>query len=145
MKRDTKRKSWPYVAAVSLFLSVFGLIAAMAQWPSAKHGSGNSSEEPITSKRVTMIDLGAHKCIPCKMMAPILEELKEEYAGKADIIFIDVWERPDQAARYGIRVIPTQIFYDHEGKEFYRNVGFMDKKRIVAIFDKLGVPRGNGR
>ena len=46
------------------------------------------------SGKVTMIDLGATECIPCKMMAPIIEELKKEYAGKADIIFIDVWKNP---------------------------------------------------
>jgi thioredoxin 1 len=85
--------------------------------------------------------LGAKKCIPCKMMAPILEELQEEYAGLASIVFIDVWEHREQAQRFGIRGIPTQIFYDTQGKEIKRHVGFLDKKSIVAMFDKLGVPQ----
>jgi thioredoxin 1 len=93
----------------------------------------------LTSGRVTMIDLGATECIPCKMMAPILEELKEEYAGKADIIFIDVWKDPGQAKKFGIRAIPTQVFFDVEGKEVYRHTGFMDKKRIVDILSQMGV------
>jgi thioredoxin 1 len=93
----------------------------------------------LSSGRVTMIDLGATECIPCKMMAPILEELKKEYAGRADIIFIDVWKDPPQARKYGIRAIPTQIFFDAEGNEVFRHTGFMDKKRIVDVLTRLGV------
>ena len=93
-----------------------------------------------TPGRVTMVDLGADKCIPCKMMAPIIEELRKEYDGRASIIFIDVWKHREQAQRFGIRAIPTQIFYDKEGKEVGRHVGFMDKKSIVEMFKKLGVP-----
>jgi thioredoxin 1 len=93
-----------------------------------------------TPGRVTMVDLGADKCIPCKMMAPILEELRKEYDGRASIIFIDVWKHREQAQRFGIRAIPTQIFYDKEGKEVGRHVGFMDKKSIVEMFKTLGVP-----
>ena len=94
---------------------------------------------------VTMVDLGATKCIPCKMMAPIIEELQKEYKGRASIIFIDVWEHPEQAQHFGIRGIPTQIFYDKEGKEIGRHVGFLDKKSILATFDKLGVPKERGQ
>jgi len=90
---------------------------------------------------VTMVDLGAHKCIPCKMMAPIITELQKEYAGRASIVFIDVWEHKGQAQRFGIRAIPTQIFYDKGGKEVSRHVGFLDKKSIVGVFEKLGVPK----
>ena len=88
---------------------------------------------------VTMVDIGAASCIPCKMMAPILKELEEEYKGKAAIIFIDVSKNQDQAARFGIRAIPTQIFYDKDGKEVQRHMGFMDKKSIVAVLQRLGV------
>jgi thioredoxin 1 len=88
---------------------------------------------------VTMVDLGAKKCIPCKMMAPILEELQEEYAGLASIVFIDVWEHREQAQRFGIRSIPTQIFYDKQGKEVTRHVGFMSKEDIIETLIQLGV------
>jgi len=92
-----------------------------------------------TPGMVTMVDLGADKCIPCKMMAPILQEVKKEYADRASIIFIDVWKDNDQARRFGISAIPTQIFYDRSGKEVHRHTGFMDKKSIVEILSKLGV------
>jgi thioredoxin 1 len=94
---------------------------------------------------VTMVDLGAKKCIPCKMMAPIIEDLQKEYAGRASIIFIDVWEHREQAQRFGIQGIPTQIFYDKEGKEVGRHVGFMDKPSIVKIFEQLEVTKAKGQ
>lgn len=83
---------------------------------------------------VTMVDLGAKSCIPCKMMAPILEELEKEYKGKAAIIFIDVWQNEDEGKRFAVRMIPTQIFFDRSGKEVYRHTGFLEKQ---AIIDRL--------
>lgn len=88
---------------------------------------------------VTMIDLGAKKCVPCKMMAPILAKLKIAYKGKADIVFIDVWENKKQAPRFNIRAIPTQIFYNAQGEEIYRHVGFLDEQSIVEQLTKMGV------
>ena len=101
-----------------------------------------STEEPHlvpVPGKVTMVDIGAKKCIPCKMMAPIMEELEKEYKDKAAIIFIDVWENPAAGKQYCIQLIPTQIFYTAEGKEVLRHEGFMDKAAIVAELEKLGV------
>jgi len=92
-----------------------------------------------------LLDLGATKCIPCKKMAPILEELKKEYAGKMEVEFIDVWQNPDAAAKYGIRLIPTQIFYDATGKELFRHEGFFGREDILGKWKELGVPVGPGR
>lgn len=104
--------------------------------------TGNATEvvPGIPAKNtVTMVDLGAKTCIPCKMMAPILEELKKEYAGRAEVIFIDVWDQANagKAKAFKIMVIPTQIFYDKQGKEVFRHVGFFDKKSIAAKLDEL--------
>lgn len=96
------------------------------------------SKVPVPGK-VTMVDIGAQKCIPCKMMAPIIEELQKEYKDRAAIIFIDVWENPAAGKQYRIQLIPTQIFYTAEGKEVLRHEGFMDKAAIVAELEKLGV------
>lgn len=86
---------------------------------------------------VTMVDLGAKACIPCKMMMPVMDAVEKEYAGKASIVFIDVWENPEQKQQYGLRAIPTQIFYDRQGREVFRHEGFFDKKSISEILDKL--------
>jgi thioredoxin 1 len=92
-----------------------------------------------TAKLPRLVDLGAGKCIPCKMMAPILEELKKEYAGRMNVEFIDVWENPDAGKPYGIEMIPTQIFFDAEGKELFRHVGFFAKEDILGKWKELGV------
>jgi len=73
------------------------------------------------------------------MMKPILDELKTEYKGKLDVEFIDVWENPKESEKYGINLIPTQIFYDPEGKEFQRHEGFMSKEDILATFNQKGM------
>lgn len=86
-----------------------------------------------------LVDLGAGKCIPCKMMAPILEELKDEYADRLVVKFIDVWVNPDMAEQYKIKLIPTQIFYDASGKELFRHEGFFSKEDILNKWKKLGV------
>lgn len=86
-----------------------------------------------------MVDLGAGRCIPCKKMAPILVDLRSEYAGRAEVVFIDVWEQPDLADGYVFRAIPTQIFYDREGREVWRHEGFLDKPDIVAQLRRMGV------
>ncbi len=104
----------------------------------SKYSSTDVQEIPV-SGMVTMVDLGAKKCIPCKMMAPIMEELEEQYAGRAAIVFIDVWENPNAGKQFGIRAIPTQIFYNSAGKEILRHEGFFDKASIVAELEKLGV------
>ena len=88
-------------------------------------------------KTVTMLDLGAKSCIPCKMMAPILEKLNKDYQGRADVIFIDVSENPGEAQKYKIRVIPTQIFYNKNGQEVERHEGFLDEPNITSALDKL--------
>ena len=97
-----------------------------------------AAEVPVKGM-VTMIDLGAKKCIPCKMMAPILEKLEKEYAGRAAVVFLDVWEDPAPAKRFGIRAIPTQIFFDKDGKEVYRHEGFLSEEEIVRRFKDMGV------
>ena len=91
-----------------------------------------------------LIDLGAGKCIPCKMMAPILEELKKEYQGRLDVIFVDVWEKPDEAKKYKINIIPTQIFYDASGKELFRHEGFFAKEDILAKWKEFGITLEKG-
>jgi thioredoxin 1 len=101
-------------------------------------GSADLTSQP-TAKLPRLVDLGAGKCIPCKMMAPILEELKKEYTGRLQVDFIDVWENPDAGKQYGINIIPTQIFYDASGKELFRHEGFFAKEDILSKWKEFGV------
>ena len=86
-----------------------------------------------------LLDLGATKCIPCKMMVPVLDELKKEYKGQLDVQFIDVWKNEKAAEKYKVKSIPTQIFYDAKGKEIFRHVGYFPKGDIVKAFKDHGV------
>lgn len=121
----------------TIFLILSGLAVLIC--PSAtKADVAKFSDVPVKGM-VTMIDLGAKKCIPCKMMAPILAKMEKQFEGKAAIVFIDVWKYNEQARRFGIRTIPTQIFFNEDGKEIYRHVGFMDEKAIINQLKKMGV------
>jgi len=86
-----------------------------------------------------LVDIGAKKCIPCKLMAPILKELKTEYAGRLQVDFLDVSINPEFAGQYGVTIIPTQIFFDASGKELFRHEGFMSKDDILTRWKELGV------
>ncbi|MDO9069135.1 MAG: thioredoxin family protein [Deltaproteobacteria bacterium] len=96
------------------------------------------SLKPKPVKLPRMVDLGAGKCIPCKMMAPILDKLEKDLAGKLEVVFIDVWQNADEGSKYKIRVIPTQIFYSPEGKELFRHEGFYSREDILAKWKELG-------
>jgi thioredoxin 1 len=88
---------------------------------------------------VTMVDLGATKCIVCKMMSSIVESLQKEYKGKAEIVFIDVWQHPEEGQKFHINLIPTQIFFDRNGKEVYRHEGLLLKGAIISKLEEMGV------
>jgi len=119
-------------AILFLAVSLFAVSAAFAAPTLPKP----KPAVPVTGM-VTMVDLGAKTCIPCKMMAPILVELEKEYKGKAAVVFIDVREDYGAAERFRIRAIPTQIFFDRTGREVSRHEGFMDKKTASGTLNKL--------
>ncbi|NUP90285.1 MAG: thioredoxin family protein [Candidatus Sumerlaeia bacterium] len=111
---------------------------ATAAVPSPQPAAATTTDAPeATLPR--LVDLGATRCIPCRMMAPTLDGLREEYAGVVSVEFIDVWENPSAGDLYGIRVIPTQIFYDAQGTEVLRHQGFMPREDIVAQFEAMGI------
>ena len=106
---------------------------------SEKISTNKDSSDVIAKNLPVLIDLGRGTCKACKMMQPILEELKEEYKGRAIIKIIDIRYDPEPARFYKIRLIPTQIFFDVSGKEVYRHEGFMDKASIIQKFLEIGV------
>lgn len=107
--------------------------------PSVTPTSANiENKKEISAGLPRLVDLGAGKCIPCKMMAPILEDLKMSHADKFEVQFIDVWQNPDSGRKHGIRVIPTQIFFAPDGKELFRHEGFYGKDDILAKWKEFG-------
>lgn len=117
-----------------LALVVLGL-APLAAGP-----LGAAEKEAAAPALPRLVDLGADKCIPCKKMAPILVDLKKDYAGIVQVDFIDVWKSPQAGKPYRIRVIPTQIFFDRDGKEVFRHEGFFSREDIEKVFkEKFGI------
>lgn len=110
--------------------------AAHAELPSATAATVN---QVLISGKPTVIDLGARTCIPCKKMAPILEGLSKEYQGKANVLFIDVHDDQEAAQKFRVQMIPTQIFFNAQGKEVKRHIGFFNKDEIVKELKTAGL------
>ena len=126
------------------FLTVAALVVAVATVLALKPKHSPQAAPPTAQPAAMprLVDLGAGKCIPCKKMAPILEALKANYAGRLSVEFIDVWENPDAAEPYKIDLIPTQIFYSPDGRELFRHEGFYAKEDILAKWKELGFDLG---
>lgn len=95
--------------------------------------------KPAVKQLPKLLDLGSTKCIPCKMMVPVLDELSKEYKGQLDVQFIDISKNPSAASKYKIQSIPTQILFDANGKEVYRHAGFFPKNDILKAFSDHGI------
>ncbi len=96
----------------------------------------NSAVKP----KVTFIELGSVNCIPCRMMQPVMKNIEKKYGNQVKVIFYDVWtqEQRPYAEKYGIKLIPTQIFLDKNGKEFYRHEGFYPEAEVDKILQSKG-------
>ena len=87
---------------------------------------------------VTFIELGAASCIPCKMMQPIMKEITAEYKGLVKVIFHDLNKDRQVGQKYGVRVMPTQVFLDKDGREFFRHEGFYPKEELERMLAEKG-------
>ena len=91
--------------------------------------------------KIIFIELGSVNCIPCKKMQPVMKAIEHKYGEKVKVVFYDVWteEQKPFAKKYGIRLIPTQVFLDENGNEFFRHEGFYPEEEIHKIFKQRGV------
>lgn len=108
----------------------------------AKPPESNTEEDlkkTLTSGKPFLVDFGANSCIPCRQMRPILKEIGKEYAGKTEVLVIDVYKYQNLAREYKILLIPTLVFFDSKGKEVFRHVGALDKEKIVAKLKEIGM------
>ena len=129
------------------FLLCIGLLVVSLQGACANDESQKDSkttkqeEKKAGSIKVTFIELGSVRCIPCKKMQPIMDEIKKEYKGQVNVVFYDVWtpEGKPYAYKYKIRLIPTQVFLDKDGKEYFRHQGFFPKEELVKVLKQKGV------
>lgn len=138
-----------FIVTISL-LTAFAFVSlsvdchyAVAQSSSGKSKKAKTDESATKSDNVlvTFVEIGAAKCIPCKAMQPIMKAVEEEYKGQVKVVFHDVWtpKGRDDAAKYNIQVIPTQVFLDKDGKEYYRHSGYFPKDDVVWVIKMQGV------
>jgi len=108
----------------------------------AKPPDSNTEEDfskALKSRKPVLVDFGSNSCIPCRQMRPILQEIRKEHSGKTEVLVIDVYKYQNLAREHKIRIIPTLIFFDSNGKEVHRHQGFMSKKVILEQLKKMGV------
>lgn len=121
---------------LTLFLLAFGALAC-----AGKKKDAGAKESSAGGYQVTFIELGSVNCMPCKMMQPVMADIEREFAGKVKVVFYDVWTEQGQpyGRMYGIRVIPTQVFLDRDGKEYYRHEGYFPKEELIKVLRMKGV------
>ena len=118
------------------------VLAAASMWAQSKEGGIQSNNAVKDAPPlVTFVELGSVKCIPCRQMQPVMKAIGEKYGKQVNVVFYDVWQ-PDQrqyAEKYGIRVIPTQVFLGKDGTEFFRHEGFFPEAEIDKLLQKRGL------
>ncbi|MDA3871188.1 MAG: thioredoxin family protein [Candidatus Marinimicrobia bacterium] len=94
--------------------------------------------DSVQTAKITFIELGSLNCIPCKMMQPIMKEIEEEFSETVKVVFYDVWTKEGKkyGQQYGIKLIPTQVFLDENGEEFFRHQGFFKKEEIKKLINE---------
>jgi thioredoxin 1 len=122
---------------------IFLVMALTVSCGAANPGNEKNSETTVVKENflVTFVELGSVRCIPCKLMQPIMKEIETDYAGQVKVVFHDVWtpEGEPFAATFKIRVIPTQVFLDKDGKEYFRHEGFFPKDELIKVLRQKGV------
>ncbi|HEY6007321.1 MAG TPA: thioredoxin family protein [Geobacteraceae bacterium] len=122
-----------------IWISTLLLLAATTARAELPSASDAVIRQALSSGKPAVIDLGARTCIPCRKMAPILESLAGEYGGRASVLFIDVHEDQAAARKFRVQMIPTQIFFNAQGKEVNRHVGFLDRAAIIRELKAAGL------
>jgi len=137
------------IALIAAVVVIFALkqdkpeTAPISEFPVVKVSVADANviteiESQPVKKMPKLVDLGAGKCQACKMMTPILEDLKDNYSNSLVVEYYDVWQQPEHGKRYGIKLIPTQIFEDADGGELFRHQGFISKEDIINKWQELG-------
>ena len=132
----------------SVRILIFVLVAAAAAAVVAlrAHGRKEQTKAATAPQSATaekglpkLVEIGGLWCIPCQLMAPIMDSIKKEQEGRLEVVFVPVEQNPTPPLPYGVRVIPTQIFVDASGKELWRHEGFISKDDIIAKWKEFGV------
>jgi len=133
MKTSTQK----YLIIAGLFAAVFVLVIAK-NIKDQKQLEIFADDSVIGGGKPVLLELGSHSCTPCKKMMPVITELDAEQE-KFIVSFVDVWKATEKSKEYNIAAIPTQLFFDADGKELFRHTGFYPKEDILAKWNDLGI------
>lgn len=132
--------------AMNIKLFIYILFAALMlscgkkEETEVKHdGVNNTNQKETTNAKITFVELGSVNCIPCRQMQPVMKSIEEKFGGQVKVVFHDVWKDKAPAQKYGIQLIPTQVFLDENGKEFFRHEGFYAEEEIIKLFGTKNV------
>jgi thioredoxin 1 len=89
--------------------------------------------------KMVMLELGSVGCIPCEQMKPVMEKLRTNFNERLEVIFVDVRKDRENGRKFGVAMIPTQVFLDKGGKEFHRHIGYYGYEEIVSALKKAGI------
>jgi len=106
---------------------------------SSAGGLDDSLKKAKAEGKLVMLELGSLGCIPCEQMKPVMAKLSDSYKGKMEVFFIDVRKDNDTARRFGVFMIPVQVFLGKDGKEFHRHIGFYPYEEITPVLKKAGI------
>lgn len=133
-----KRRKYIYII---IFLVLLAIVFSFKKVPNNTETSLTQEDVTTDEIKVTFVELGSVGCIPCDKMQPIMKEIEEEYKGQVKVIFHDVKtpEGKPYIKEFGIRAIPTQVFLDKDGNEYFRHLGFFAKDELIKILEMQGV------
>lgn len=136
--------AWRRTLLVALVVLAAGVALHFGRDRPPESGSAVARQVTAPTGLPRLLDLGAGKCVPCKAMAPLLEQLARDYRGRLEVVFLDVWVNPEAGKDHDVRMIPTQIFLDGKGQELFRHEGFFSREEILATWSRLGYDLGPG-
>ena len=132
-----------------ILLILFGIVVSSMTFAGQKNTNRNKMQVPavqdasaaVAKPRVTFVELGSVNCIPCRAMQKVMKAVEEKYGDQLKIVFYDVWkeEQAHYAQEYKIRLIPTQVFLEANGKELMRHEGYFPEKDIDAFLQSHGL------
>ena len=127
----------PTVDKVLHMAITFFVLVSLAMLPMQSEGKEQTAQQ--AKPLPTLMDFGRGTCMPCKMMKPMLEGLKKEYAGILNVEIIDVRYDPEALKKYKVPGVPFQLVFDASGKELKRRYGYADKEEILKLLNSVGI------
>jgi thioredoxin 1 len=122
-----------------LYITAVMLLAGCSEGDPAKRTAERTYSSSDSKAKVTFIELGSVNCIPCRAMQPVMRDLEKRFGDQIQVVFYDVWKDEKPALTYNIRVIPTQVFLDRDGREFHRHEGFYPLEDIESLLRARGL------